>query len=164
MSARDRFFEELRQAITRGFTLAAVSASVSCSTLPLLEDAGATGLRDQDGALIAQAPANTSECTGDAGFTGPYYGSCCTDLHCYTPTAGTCVAAASLSPHQQPELTPRLPPGSGTCMCGTTLGPFASADSTQCCYVVGSIGCTGRPLREGDAALVAAVVMRADWA
>ncbi|MBL8915274.1 MAG: hypothetical protein JNM17_31510 [Archangium sp.] len=167
MNIRDRFFEELRQAIARGFTLAAVSAAVSCSPLPVPGDDGGTmamPLRDRSGAAVSPAPSNYSACEGDAGTTGPFYGSCCTNLHCYTPTDGTCVATNEVYPHGSIMFTPSLPPGSGSCTCGTTQGPFASADGTQCCYVVGSIGCLGRPLREGESTVVAAVVARSDWA
>ena len=117
-----------------------------------------------DGGLLAQAPQDSFYCGPDQGTTGPYYGSCCTRLHCYQPSNGSC--ADPVQPYGALGLTPPLPPGSGTCMCTALMGPFAQPDggTTECCYVAGSIGCLGRPLRDGEATLVAAVVARSDWA
>lgn len=173
MSARDRFFEELQRAIARGFTLAAVSLTMSCESHVLpRRDAGEDGgsqvaqsPRDADGGALSQLPTGSLFCMGDAGDTGPYYGSCCTNVHCYQPTDGTC--AATVAPHDGVPLEPSLPPGSGTCLCGAAIaGPFAQTDggTTECCYVAGSIGCTGRPLRDRNEAIIAAVVVRSDWA
>lgn len=176
MSARDRFFEELQRAIARGFTLAAVSVAMSCGS-PSVGDAGSggdagggggsQGVRDSDGGGLAQVSGGAFFCSGDAGYTGPYYGSCCTNLHCYQPTDSACSTSANISPFAM-TFTPPLPPGSGTCLCGSpaVTGPFAQPDggTTECCYVVGSIGCTGRPLRDGETAIVAPVVVRSDWA
>ncbi len=164
MTPTDQFFVELKRAIARGFTLAAVSGALACGTPTVTPDSGGSpGVHNADGSALAQAPDDSFACTGDAGDMGPYYGACCTKLHCYTTTEATCDSAAM--PFGQRAFNPSLPPGSGTCTCGETKGPFAAPDSgtDQCCYVVGSIGCTGRPLREGEAALVAAVVLRADW-
>lgn len=188
MSARDRFFEELQRAIARGFTLAAVSVSLSCSAPSLPGDSGFGGgggfntggggeavgggggsvlnpPRDLDGGALTEVPSGSLQCTGDAGTVGPFFGACCTNVHCYPPTTEACAAPNAIGPHTGQQFDPALPPGSGTCMCGETQGPFAQADGgdTRCCYVVGSITCTGRPLREGSAALVAAVVPRDDW-
>lgn len=155
MTPRDRFFDELKRAIARGFTLAAVSGALACGT---------PGVRNADGGVLAQAPSDSFMCSGDAGFTGPFFGSCCTNLHCYPATSASC--DTTVMPAGGPTFSPPLPPGSGTCMCGETKGPFAAPDggANECCYVVGSIGCTGRPLREGESAVVAAVVLRHDWA
>ena len=165
MTPSDQFFLELKRAIARGFTLAAVSGALACGTPTVTPDGGggSQGVHNADGSALAQAPDESYGCTGDAGDTGPYFGSCCTKLHCYTTTEATC--DTSVMPFGPREFRPSLPPGSGTCMCGETKGPFAAPDggTDQCCYVVGSIGCTGRPLREGDGALVAAIVVRSDW-
>ena len=129
--------------------------------------------RDVDGGPLTQVPAGSFMCSGDAGSAaddggGFFFGSCCTNFHCYQPTNGTCSTAATVSPFDGLAYSPRLPPGSGTCMCGmpAVTGPFAESDggTTECCYVVGSIGCVGRPLRDGETAIVAAVVARSDWA
>ncbi len=171
-----RFFEELQRAIKRGFTLAAVSASLSCtrpaparteSAAPV--DAGTPvaievkpRLRDADGGSLAQVPAASIRCFGDG--NEPFHGGCCTHVHCYTPTSDTCVEPIEIA--QRLGFTPRLPIGSGTCFCGQTAGPFAQPDGgvAECCYVVGTMGCSGRPLREDESTIVAPVVMRADWA
>lgn len=196
MSAQERFFEELQRAITRGFTLAAVSASMACGTASMNDAGPSTGggsgfvtgggggsggggssgggggtmtfvPRDFDGGgALGAVPPGSLQCTGDAGFTGPFYGSCCTAVHCYPPTSERCAAPNAIGPHTGQAFTPALPPGSGTCMCGQTQGPYAQADGgdTECCYVVGKIGCDGRPLREGEVEVVARVVVRSDWA
>ncbi len=176
MSARDRFFEELQRAIARGFTVAAVSASLSCgSPSSPGPDAGngsgdggtqtSMAPRDVDGGALAEVPAGSFFCTGDAGTTGPFYGSCCTRLHCYPPVTGTC--SATVAPNDGLPVSPALPPGSGTCLCGAAVaGPFAQPDggNSECCYVAGSIGCTGRPLRDGNEAILAAIIASPDWA
>jgi hypothetical protein len=171
MPARDRFFEELHRAMSRGFTLAAVSVSMSCGPASLQpmdagsnEDAGSTAqpARGADGGQLAELPADAFVCTAD---TISATGACCSLLlHCYTPADGTC--STSVTALAEAQFTPPLPPGSGTCMCGTTTGPFAQPNgaTTECCFVVGSTGCLGRPLREGQSSIVAAVVARADWA
>lgn len=188
MNAKARFFEELQRAIARGFTLAAVSVAVSCSapSVPSADSGfggggggGATATgggggggtsmrppRDLDGGALAQVPSGSIQCTGDAGTAGPFFGACCTNVHCYPPTDETCAAPNAIGPHTTMQFEPRLPPGSGTCMCGQTQGPFAQPDGgqTQCCYVVGTIGCVGRPLRDDETAVVASVVSRSDWA
>ena len=186
MAPSDQFFLELKRAIARGFTLAAVSVSLSCSGPSIPPGDGGSGggggmvatggggggtavappPRDLDGGSLTQVPSGSIECTGDAGSVGPFFGSCCTDVYCYQPTTETCAGPNEIGAHTTMAFNPSLPPGSGTCMCGQTQGPFAQPDGgdTRCCYVVGSIGCTGRPLREEERAVVAAVVVRSDWA
>jgi hypothetical protein len=109
-----------------------------------------------------------------------YYGQCCFEAHCYAPEAGAaCLAAADRAGlHSKIH----LPLGSGSCGCSVQgdhpeiAGPFASnpadhstADaggssrSGGCCYVVGSISCTGRPFCVDGTQLLAEVVARADW-
>jgi len=103
-------------------------------------------------------------CVGpDYGNGNGYSGRCCSDIRCTDPLSGVCPETSS------PEVTQFLPPGSGTCECNDTEGPFlrsAAAPASEvgdCCYVVYAISCLGRPLtREGNV-FVAAVVERADW-
>jgi hypothetical protein len=114
-------------------------------------------------------PAPSTECVGEdhGDGPGPYYGRCCSDISCRSPgPEGVCLPADS------GELTslPGYPPGSGSCSCEATQGPFAPpADSShmgegECCYSIYSIGCDGRPLRREDSSFVLApVVHRADW-
>ena len=102
---------------------------------------------------------------------GGYFGQCCVDALCYTPTSGACLA------QDDPTLAQQLvgfPPGSGSCGCATMTGPSVvgpyntnpanpeESDGT-CCYLVGSISCEGRPLCVDGHALTAAVVVRGDW-
>lgn len=85
-------------------------------------------------------------CSGpiyDAGFG--YHGQCCEEIVCTDPLSGLCPGPTDA----RPALQGKLPPGSGSCECSPLRGPFAaSAASTggACCYLVGSIGCDGRPL------------------
>jgi len=111
---------------------------------------------------------------------GGYDGQCCFQAHCYTPEAGAaCLGADSSALRTKIH----LPIGSGDCGCSVAeqgreflTGPFASnpADESEgdaggdqrsgsCCYVVGSISCTGRPFCVDGAWLVAEAVARADW-
>ncbi|HXS19363.1 MAG TPA: hypothetical protein VN764_19330, partial [Polyangiaceae bacterium] len=96
-----------------------------------------------------------------------YHGRCCPEFSCMKAAAdGTCPAT-----HDNAILKlPGYPPGSGTCSCEPAEGPFAyNPDNTAviaegaCCYVIHSIGCDGRPLRQEDSLIVAAVVVRRDW-
>ncbi len=157
MSARDRFFEVLQRAIARGFSVTAVA--MSCGS-PVRPD-----VRDVNGQSLAQSA--EVGCSGP----GPHDDTCCTNVHCYQPADGVCASVDSVvtrAPFDGVPLSPPLPPGSGTCLCGSpaVAGPFAQTDggSTECCYVARSIGCTGRPLRDGETAIVASLVVRSDWA
>src|SRR5687767_6215368 len=80
---------------------------------------------------------------------GGYIGQCCVKAHCYSPEGGA--ACASVEGVRAQPITPRFPPGSGTCGCrlgeGTddsAAGPFAtnpadpSRPAGECCYLIGS--------------------------
>ena len=104
-------------------------------------------------------------CVGPDYGDGPgYYGRCCGDLQCTATVAGRCPSLGI------GESIPGIefPPGSGECSCESDEGPFARSDAPNvedgdCCYVIYSIGCDGRPLRRDGAVVVAEVVARADW-
>ena len=99
---------------------------------------------------------------------------CCFTASCYTPDAG---AACATNLHSA-ELSFLRTPNSGVCGCNVpseglpgVAGPFApnpADDSVRregsCCYLVGRIGCTGRPLVVQGTLQVAPLVERADWA
>lgn len=151
MNNKERFFEELQRAIARGFTLAGISAALSCGT-PAVPDAGPVVAHQSDGGQLSQAPDSSGACDRDAG-------ECCSNLYCYEPLNGECAEH-----HYDADLK-GLPNPSFNCSCGGE-GPFAQPDggTTGCCYVVAYKSCVvGRPLREGDDTLVAAVVTRSDW-
>ncbi|MDI1449067.1 hypothetical protein [Polyangium sp. 6x1] len=100
-----------------------------------------------------------------------YYGQCCDITLCTAPLNGVCPGTDEV------VLTGR-PPGSGECECEPLRGPYANenpAAPEACCYLVGSIGCTGRPLlvqgkprladvREGPSAWSSALDAPADRA
>ena len=75
-----------------------------------------------------------------------YHGQCCYEVHCAAPDSnGVCATPGNA------QLSD-LPPGSGTCECSERSGPYANSDpaaAEACCYLVGSIGCDGRPLMIG---------------
>ncbi|MDC0742999.1 hypothetical protein [Polyangium mundeleinium] len=76
----------------------------------------------------------------DDGFG--YHGQCCDITLCTTPVNGMC-------PGVDKVVLEDRPPGSGECECEPLRGPFANEDdgsAESCCYLVGSIGCDGRPL------------------
>lgn len=98
-----------------------------------------------------------------------YHGQCCFKALCYE--SAECLPASSPELSQQ---LPNFPPGSGRCTCTlpgreAISGPFSpnSEDPDlpegNCCYVVGGIGCDGRPLMIDGTARVAPVVARSDW-
>ncbi len=125
-----------------------------------------------DGSVpLAAYPLERLGCHGDD-HDGGYFGRCCVKAVCDVPQpSGFC---ASSPDHG-------LPAGSGTCGCSPfegferdgIEGPYApnpadpadpSADDGQCCYLVATITCTGRPLIVGGAFVVARLVLRSDWA
>ncbi|WP_437966274.1 ferritin-like domain-containing protein [Sorangium sp. So ce260] len=90
-----------------------------------------------------------------------YHGQCCYKVHCAAPVGGACPAASDAWPHLDD-----LPPGSGSCTCDgdgeggaeSIEGPYANrtaSDPASCCYLVGAIGCDGRPLLVGGEPRVA---------
>jgi hypothetical protein len=102
---------------------------------------------------------------GDGGQPSGYEGQCCVEPLCFTPESGECPAADKVGWQELPG----FPPGSGSCGCSPVEGPFApraehDASSTgRCCYLVGSIGCEGRPLLVAGVPRVAGGTRRADW-
>jgi hypothetical protein len=163
MNTSERFFEELQRAIARGFTLAGVSAALSCGTPAVrLDPTGASQTvevldpivaHQADGGQLAQVPSNEIFCDG---MRTQLCSECCRSVYCYEPTDGVC---ADQLPVNSASFSYRP--------CSASVGPFAQPDggTTGCCYVRGYESCVvGRPLREGAEALVAAVVSRSDWA
>lgn len=138
--------DRLTRAFIRGAALAVTLSSCGeSSTEPKLDP------------FPADYPTSVGPDYGD----GPgYYGTCTGSPKCTVSVAGTCPAADSVY-----ELKP---PGSGTCSCATDLGPYAPPDPSyeeqgDCCYVIYSIACDGRPLRRDGEVLVAGIVARTDW-
>jgi len=119
------------------------------------------------GSPLAPYPTSGPSCSGPSYGDGfGYHGQCCASALCYTPDSGTCLPAAEVG---RVELR-GFPPGSGRCMCGVNLGPFApnpadpAAPMGTCCYLIGAITCDGRPFLVRDVITFAPVVRRADWA
>jgi hypothetical protein len=127
---------------------------------------------------LESLPAEQLGCVGPTHDDG-YHGQCCFTQRCYVPAPG----AACSEDYWGRELLNVVPPGSGTCSCGPggrepVSGPFApnlsvpaslpeadvaSPPEGSCCYVVGSIGCTGRPFVVNEAQRVADCAWRDDW-
>ncbi|MGK4001799.1 ferritin-like domain-containing protein [Sorangium sp. So ce1036] len=87
-------------------------------------------------------------CVGPDHNDGLYYGQCCFEVYCAAPVDGACPEASEAAPH----LSDLPPGGSGICRCEEPQGPYANraaSDPASCCYLVGSIGCEGRPLLIG---------------
>lgn len=112
-------------------------------------DAPTDGGRDSgmdapaEGGLPTVPYPETLECRGPT-YDGGYWGRCCDRALCREPENGTC------PPPERAYEIPGFPPGSGSCECEPARGPFAPrspATEAACCYLVGSIGCEGRPLR-----------------
>lgn len=154
-----------------------IDAATDAMAGPRDASSDATAIPDATRDAVAVVDSGTYD-VSRLGCSGPfyddgYYGQCCVVALCYTPAnGGDCLNA------HDPTLewvVPRFPPGSGGCTCiaestGTDVdGPFARnpdyADATPgtCCYLVGSIGCTGRPLSVSGEHVVAPVVARNDW-
>lgn len=156
--------EKLLRAVQQGTALATAALVAGCAGG---ETSGGNG--PGPGALEPY-PLEQIRCEGPT-LDGGYFGQCCFRAHCYTPEAGgACVPATS---DELYTLLPAYPPGSGTCGCMTeefpTTGPFAARDGATpasagtCCYVLGAIGCEGRPLLDAGAPVLAPVFRRGDW-
>jgi hypothetical protein len=140
----------------RDFLRRLVKASQWGASLVLVAACGSQvegGPADQSGNLLEPTP--NGACYGPIYNDGfGYHGQCCDDVYCTAPIDGVCASPADAA------LT-GLPPGSGSCECGERKGPFANADPNaveSCCYLVGSIGCDGRPLMINGAPRLAEVV------
>jgi hypothetical protein len=152
------------RAVIQGATLASLTGAASCSgdTVASNEQSPNDSSTDAAGDSARESlPPYDLERLGCWGphHDGGYMGQCCVKAHCYTPPAGAGGASAEQVAARSCALSPPYPPGSGGCTCKLgegssefTAGPFASnsADPAkpdgECCYLVGSISCVGRPL------------------
>jgi len=181
---------QLLRAVQQGAALATVALVAGCAGKSSGDatntDAGRSSVGDSSGArnggnatnggggdgpvALAAYPLEQIRCEGPS-FDGGFYGQCCFEAHCYTPEAGSdCAPATS---NELSSLLPEYPPGSGSCGCMAeefpTTGPFAPRDDATpasagaCCYVIGSIGCLGRPLLVVGDPILAPVARRGDW-
>lgn len=160
--------KRLQLAIGTGAALCA--PTVACNDATVKSDAGRDASSDASTTDAGTYELTQLGCSGPF-YDGGYYGQCCVDALCYTPTASACMAA------DDPLLRSTLvgfPPGSGSCSCAelgaeAVSGPYAPNPSNpdepdgSCCYLVGSISCEGRPLCVEGEQVVAAVVVRNDW-
>lgn len=180
--------QQLRLGVRQGMALASLAVVTGCTETDVpLEDP--TPDASQDANTLTDAgprPELSPYALDKVGCFGPShdagnYGQCCVSALCYTPPAGAACAAADAIQDKFPsddfgtEVLEGLPPGSGTCGCtldgleNGRAGPFApnlqgTAPAGECCYLVGSISCTGRPLMVAGRAIIAQVVTRRDWA
>lgn len=167
--------------MTQGVALATLTgAATGCteSEPAAMRDSGSPDAATRpDASMSARRPTVPYEvadltCWGED-HVGGYMGRCCVEAHCYTPEKSALCAAASMA---QPHLE-QFPPGSGSCGCNLgpdtdvgVAGPFAPvAGNTpetegECCYLVGAISCTGRPLVVEGEIVIAPLVTRSDWA
>lgn len=130
-------------------------------------DAGGGGDPSTNSDPPTDEAGNQLESTPEGTCHGPvydddfgYHGQCCDEPHCIAPSAGVCPGAAA-------AVITDAPPGSGECECGERQGPYLNPDAASgesCCYLLGSIGCDGRPLLvEGAPRLAAVVPCRGPW-
>jgi hypothetical protein len=175
--------ERLGQAIWRGALLSAVVATACGGKSGEDDQQNTTGSGGSAGkgnvasggtgavGLPLLPSGDYPACSGET-HDGGYFGQCCVSPHCYTPTSGGCAPASDVS-----QLLPEFPPGSGECSCipeagegQAVVGPYhgrpevTPVSAGECCYLVGSISCTGRPLLVAGVPRVASLRSRADWA
>ncbi|WP_282423629.1 hypothetical protein [Polyangium sp. 15x6] len=115
----------------------------------LLASACGADVESAPGAPGPAAPAQNLEPAPAPACYGPvydddfgYHGQCCDITLCTAPVNGVCPGANEV-------VLKGRPPGSGECECEPLRGPYASENqgsAESCCYLVGSIGCDGRPL------------------
>jgi hypothetical protein len=155
-------------AIARGAALAALTCATSCGGKSERVTGGGTGGSSTVVGGLSPYPLEEIGCFGQD-YGGGYVGQCCIAAQCYTPEVGGCLPADAPPPIW-------LPPGTGECGCTHErvedygiAGPYAPnpndtpASEGTCCYLVGSIGCEGRPFVVAGAAMVAPLVFRDDW-
>jgi hypothetical protein len=165
---------ELRGSIAAGAALAALGFAAGCGvpTEPSVDAPGGGGDSTLRSAL-EPVPSEAIGCFGPLSDQPMSWGpQCCFEASCYRPRDGaSCMAA------DDPELGTaiELPPGSGSCGCQVleegrpaVSGPYATnaaatADGDSCCYVVGSVGCAGRPFVVSGDGRLAPLATRSDW-
>jgi len=115
---------------------------------------------------LATIDGDYPHCTGMATMLS---GPCCVRVHCIEPLdAGRdCPAATALTEHDLGYTTL----GSGSCNCTPIAGPDSPASARQysatdgpCCYTIGIMSCTGRPLLVAGRPRLAPLVRGAGWA
>jgi hypothetical protein len=146
----------LKKAIAEGAALATLGLAGCGSPIIPSVDSGSPPMDSgvvADSGTLSPIPSGLDSCHGPS-WDGGYHGQCCNRVQC--------IACGQ---------SPQLPPGSGTCSCAlqegsskVVDGPFAGANAGECCFVVGTIYCDGRPLLVEGEAVTAPVVSRSDWA
>ena len=179
---------QLREAVGAGAALAALGVAGGCGadaqeTADAAGNAGTsgTGSAGATGTPTTTDPVATMDpypleslgCFGPISENPLYGPQCCFEATCYTPANG---GACAVEPTDG-SVPIALPPGSGTCGCSVEedgrpyiAGPYASNPGApepntpgRCCYVVGSVGCTGRPFVVGGLGRLAGIARRDDW-
>jgi hypothetical protein len=125
-----------------------------------------TGGAPQELPVLVTLDGGYPHCTGmTTTFTGP----CCVSVHCVEPPGGGALCPAASAVTEQDLGYAGL--GSGQCRCVPIDGPFAvssagqySATEGPCCYTIGVMGCTGRPLMVAGRPRLAPLVRRGGWA
>ncbi|MEZ4302501.1 MAG: hypothetical protein R3B70_46665, partial [Polyangiaceae bacterium] len=130
------------------------------ASLVLVAGCGNEVIVDSDGNTLETTPDGT--CYGETySDSFGFHGQCCDEEHCIAPVDGSC-------PSAQEAVITDAPPGSGECECDERKGPYANSDAASaesCCYLLGSIGCDGRPLLVDNAPRLAPVMpCRGPWA
>lgn len=178
---------ELRGSTRRGATLAALTFAAACGGEAKDKGTSSGGSPGTGGGCGTAQTGSAGEIgcgdplqpypTTPLGCFGPvydagYHGQCCYEARCYTPPTGK--ACDDPLDERARDLYSILPPGSGSCSCRengqpAVSGPYApnpthtpSAPGT-CCYLVGAIGCDGRPFFVEGELLLAGVIRRDDW-
>lgn len=157
--------QQLARAIAQGAALASLASVAGCS-------GETSGEQHPTNTHLVPYESSGVGCWGPS-HDGGYYGQCCADAHCYTPSDG----ASCRPPDKVRDVLSEFPPGSGGCNCPVAegaetgvVGPFAPNPAHTprtpgtCCYLVGSITCTGRPLMVDGQLLIAELRRRGDWA
>jgi hypothetical protein len=170
-----RFSRQLRDSISAGAALATLTLNAACggnSSGPEQnqDDASQTAISL---ASLEPYPLTSIGCFGPVSESVQYGPQCCFDAACYRAVAG----ATCETNYESAVVRQLLPPGSGSCGCQVEeeghpfiAGPYASNPDAEaraapgmCCYVVGSIGCTGRPFVLNGLGQIALATQRSDW-
>lgn len=115
----------------------------------------AVGSLEEPPDLVCSGPIHTDPDDG-------YSGQCCEIVTCGPTVNGVCASAFDAL-----DMTNNLsnyPPGSGECSCSDLRGPYRNTEDPNgelpCCYLVGEIGCEGRPLIIAGEVRLAPIVRR----
>jgi len=95
---------------------------------------------------------------------------CCVDVYCHEPADGNCIEITAENGWDAASTITGLSLGSGNCLCSEPDGPYSNEGAEaytdtvgSCCYLVGIVGCEGRPMQVAGQLRTAPLVRGRRW-